>query len=76
MIWLLHLFSHPLLPSTTFLSQSSCRVRRDIQFEANMKQIFIWLKVNKTGFIPLLRNEANRRILHAKLIKTEANIPF
>ncbi len=53
-----------------------CRVRRDIQIEANMKQRFIWLKVNKTGFIPLFRNEANRWILHAKWIKTEANISF
>jgi len=41
------------------------RMRRDIRFEAN-----------KTGFIHLFRIEANRRILHAKRIKTEVNIPF
>jgi hypothetical protein len=40
-------------------------MRRDIRFEAN-----------KTGFIHLFRIEANRRILHAKRIKTEVNIPF
>jgi hypothetical protein len=40
-------------------------MRRDIRFEAN-----------KTGFIRLFRIEANRRILHAKRIKTEVIIPF
>ncbi len=52
------------------------RVRRDIRFEANMKRNFIRFEANKTGFISLFRIEANRRILHAKRIKTEANIPF
>ncbi len=42
------------------------RVRRDIQFEANMKQIFTRFKAKKTDFIRLFRIEANRRISHAK----------
>jgi|688.fasta_scaffold1041876_1 hypothetical protein len=41
------------------------RLRCDIRFEAN-----------ETGFIRLFRIEANRRILHAKRIQKEANIPF
>jgi hypothetical protein len=32
-------------------------------------------KRKKTGFICLFRIKANQRILHAKRIKTEANIP-
>jgi hypothetical protein len=34
------------------------------------------LQVNKKGFIRLIHIEANQRILHAKRIKTKANIPF
>ncbi len=51
-------------------------MRRDIRFEASMKRIFTRFEANKTGFIPLFRIEAYQRILHAKRIKTEANIPF
>jgi hypothetical protein len=40
-----------------------------------MKRIFIRFEENKTGFIRLFRIEASLRILHAKQIKTEANIP-
>ncbi len=39
-----------------------------------MKRLFIRFGANKTGFISLFRIEANRRILHAKRIKMEANI--
>jgi hypothetical protein len=39
-----------------------------------MKRIFIRIEAHKTGFIRLFRIEANRRILHAKRIKTELNI--
>ncbi len=46
-------------------------VRCDIRFQANKSEY----EANKTGFICLFRIEANRRILHAKRIKTEANIP-
>ncbi len=49
---------------------------RDIRLEANMKRIFIRFEANITGFIRLFRIGANPRILHAKRIKTEANIPF
>jgi hypothetical protein len=49
------------------------KVRRVIRFEANMKRMFIRYEANKTGFIRLFRIEANRLILHAKRIKTEAN---
>ncbi len=41
-----------------------------------MNQIFICFEADKTGFIRLFRIEANRRILHVKRIKTEANIPI
>ena len=40
-----------------------------------MKRMFIRFEAKKTGFIRLFRIEANQRILHAKRIKTEANIP-
>jgi hypothetical protein len=50
-------------------------VRRDIRFEANMKRIFICFEGNKTGFIRFFCIEADQRILHAKRVKTEANIP-
>ncbi len=50
-------------------------MRRGIRFEANMKRIFICFEGNKTGFIRLLCIEADPRILHAKRVKTEANIP-
>jgi hypothetical protein len=49
-------------------------VRRDIsgriEYEAKISE------ANKTSFIPLFLIEANRRIVHAKQITTEANIPF
>jgi hypothetical protein len=41
-------------------------VRRDIRFEAKMSEY----EANKTGFIRVFRIEANRRILHAKRMKT------
>jgi hypothetical protein len=41
-----------------------------------MKRIYIRFEANKTGFIRLFRIGADRRILHAKRKKTEANIPF
>jgi hypothetical protein len=47
------------------------RVRHHIQFEANIS----YYEANKTGFLRLFRVEANHRILHAKQIKMEANIP-
>jgi hypothetical protein len=39
------------------------------------QQIFIRFEVNKKGFIPLFRIEANQQI-HAKQIKTGASISF
>ncbi len=47
----------------------------DIRFEANMSRIFIRYEANKTGCYSLFSHEANHRILHAKRIQTEANIP-
>jgi hypothetical protein len=41
-----------------------------------MKRICIRFAANKTGFIRLFCIEANQRILYAKQIKKEANIPF
>jgi hypothetical protein len=41
-----------------------------------MKRSFIRFEAKKTCFIRLFRIEANQRILHAKRIKTEPNIPF
>jgi len=41
-----------------------------------MKQVFIRFEANKTCFIRLFYIKANWRILHAKRIKTEANILF
>jgi hypothetical protein len=55
------------------------RVRRDIRFKANIgdnEANFIRFEANKTFFIGLFRIEENQRILHAKRIKTEPNIPF
>ena len=53
-------------------------MRRGIRFEANINEheanIHL-LEANNTGFIRLFRIEANRRMLHAKRIKTEPNIP-
>jgi hypothetical protein len=46
------------------------------QIKANMKRIFIHFEVNETGFIRLFCVKANRRILHAKRIETEANFLF
>ncbi len=40
-----------------------------------LKRIFIRFEANKAGCIGLFFIEANQRILHAKRIKTEANIP-
>jgi len=41
-----------------------------------MKQIFICFEANKTCFICLFRIEANKWILQAKPISTEADILF
>jgi hypothetical protein len=41
-----------------------------------MKEIFIRFEAYKTGFISLFRIEAYQRILHAKQIKMEANVPL
>jgi hypothetical protein len=56
--------------------QGSPRVRRDNRFETNISEYIFALKRIKQVFIRLFRIEANRRILHAKRIKTEVNIPF
>jgi hypothetical protein len=55
----------------------STRVRRDIRFEANIREYEANInrfEANKSGLLRLFRIEANQRILHAKRIKTEANI--
>ncbi len=41
-----------------------------------MKRIFNRFEANKLCIIRVFRIKANQRILHAKRIKTEANIPF
>ncbi len=50
-------------------------MRREILFEANLQRMFIRFEANKTCFIRLFRIEANQRILHAKRLKKEGNIP-
>jgi hypothetical protein len=47
-------------------------VHSDIRFEANISEY----EANKTDYICLFCIQANKRNLHAKRIKTEANIPL
>ncbi len=64
--------------SGTLFDSNGPRVRSNIRFEANIGEYdgnIYSLRSEKTGFIRLFRIEVNPRILYAKRIKTEANIP-
>ncbi len=53
-----------------------CRVHCEIRFEANIKRRFIRFETNKTGFYSFASHQSKTANLHAKRIKTRANIPL